>query len=190
MMKDTLNEALFLLLALGIGMPGPSLAAPRADDLKPGLIGEYFAVGEVVEDFPELGRKKPILRRIDPEVNFAAADRPFANTDLHYFFCVRWSGVIRIPKDGAYTLYTESDDGSRLYIDGKQIVDNGGLHAMEVKEGSLELKAGDHLIRVDFFQGEGGAGCRIYWAAQGAPKSIIPAEVLFHKRDDAIDRAK
>src|SRR5205085_2412141 len=48
-------------------------------------------------------------------------------------FALRFSGAINAPKDGSYTFWTSSDDGSRLYVDGKLVVNNDGLHGMEEK---------------------------------------------------------
>jgi hypothetical protein len=159
-------------------------------ELKPGLIGEYYAIAEPVEDFPDLGRKQPAVRRVDADVNFAEGNGPFAGTTLTRQFCVRWTGVVRIPKDGRYTFTTESDDGSRLYVDGRQVVDNGGLHAMEEKQGSVDLKAGDHDLRIEFFQDGGGAGCRALWESDGLPKAALPASALLHRKDKELDRGR
>src|SRR4029078_5860955 len=95
-------------------------------------------------------------------------------------FSVRWSGFIRIPTAAKYTFSTESDDGSRLFIDGRPIVNNRGCHAMREKKGECELKAGDHEIRIEYFEGGGGAGCIASWWVDGT-KAIIPAQVLFHR---------
>ena len=46
-----------------------------------------------------------------------------------------------------------SDDGSKLYIDGHQVIDNDGQHAPKGVAGDCKLKAGEHRIRVSYFQG-------------------------------------
>jgi len=103
-------------------------------------------------------------------------------------FYVRWTGVLRVPKDGKYTFYTESDDGSRLWIGDKKVVDNGGLHGMEEKSGEIELKAGDVALKVDVFENEGGVGMKMFWEGAGISKQIIPAAALFHKKDETLDK--
>lgn len=159
--------------------------APAQDDLKPGLLGEYFRIGREIDDFPPLKELEPELVRVDKQVNFESADEAFAETPFADQFAVRWTGVIRIPKDGNYTFHTESDDGSRLLINGKIVVDNGGLHAMEEKGGAVELKAGDHAILIDFFENGGGAGCKVSWEGPDLPKEIIAAGALFHRKSAA-----
>jgi putative heme-binding domain-containing protein len=90
-------------------------------------------------------------------------------------------GIVHCPKDATYIFYTESDDGSQLFVDDKMVVDNGGSHAMRERQGRLKLSAGDHDLRVEFIQGEGEAGCKMAWAFDGREKEIIPADVLWHR---------
>ncbi|HYG74279.1 MAG TPA: PA14 domain-containing protein [Planctomycetota bacterium] len=154
-----------------------------AQELQPGLIGEYFNIGEELSDYPTIAAdKKPTVTKVDKTINFDSTEEGFNGTDLVDQFYIRWTGVIKVPKDGKYKFYTESDDGSRVFIDGKQVVDNGGLHAMEEKEGEVELKAGDHDIKVEFFENGGGAGIKLSWEADGISKDIVPEKVLFSKK--------
>ena len=153
-----------------------------AAELEPGLAGEYFDLGSNVEDFPKLEGKKPALKRVDKTINFRSTGPTFPGTKLDNHFAIRWTGKIKIPKDGAYTFYLESDDGSRLLIDGKTVVDNGGLHDMQEQEGKAELKTGEHDVVIDYFENEndGGAGCVLSWKTKGTEKEVVPANALFH----------
>ena len=54
-------------------------------------------------------------------------------------FAVKFTGLISIPKPGKYTFFTTSDDGSRLYIDSRQIVENDGVHPASEQQGDVEL---------------------------------------------------
>lgn len=158
------------------------------DDLKPGLVGEYYNTGREAREFPYLASNhKPFLRRIDATVAWEQAQAEFAECGLADHFCVRWTGVIRVPTDGEYTFYLNSDDGSTLWIDGKQTVDNGGLHALEEKSGRLALKAGDHEIRIEFFENDDKAAIIASWETPGRAKEVIPASALFHRRDAQLD---
>ena len=125
--------------------------------------------------------KLPVVTRVDRRVDFPEATKNFAGTRLSEHFCARWSGFVRCPKAGSYIFYTDSDDGSQLFIDGKLVVDNGGSHAMREREGSVSLEAGDHALRLEFLQGEGEAGCKLSWSFDGQTREIIPAAALFHR---------
>lgn len=175
-----MRPALVLMLLAG--------AAQEKDEPVPGLVGEYFDVGEEIDDFPSLKDMKPAARKIDRQINFAETKGRFNGTGLIDQFYVRWTGSIRIPKDGKYTFSLESDDGSRLLLDGRLIVDNNGLHGMEERTGEVELKAGDHELRVEFFDNTAGAGCKLRWECDDLAKEIVPATALFHKRDKVLDR--
>lgn len=177
-------------LAIGTASVLALLAgAPRQEELRPGLLGEYFSFDSEIQDFPTVATdRKPALRRIDKQINWEATAEKFAGTELADHFYVRWTGVLHVPKDARFTFYAESDDGSRLWIDGKQVVENGGLHPMEEKSGEIELKAGDHEIKVDLFENEGDAGIKLSWEAPGMAKEIVPEKALAHPRDKNLDK--
>lgn len=97
-------------------------------------------------------------------------------------FAFTFSGYIKIEKDGIYTFYTTSDDGSDLWIDGSQVVDNGGAHGALEKSGKVALKKGFHKIKIRFFDSGGSNLLKIEMKVKGAKKAPIPASVLFHKQ--------
>ncbi len=72
------------------------------------------------------------------------------------YFGFQYEGFILLPEDGIYSFYTDSDDGSRLYIDGTMVVENDGLHGMNEEKGTIALRSGYHPIRVTFFEKGGG----------------------------------
>ncbi len=165
--------------ALLVGLVA-SMASAVAADQSPGLVAEYFAFDKGIGDFQDLKDLKPTLVRIDKQVNYDDQEGPFYGTKLKENFEARWTGSVVAAKAGQYTFTTESDDGSRLFIDDKQVVDNGGPHAMGKKSGQVELTAGEHQLRLEFFQGGGGAGCKLYWAPPGGSEAVIPGEALSH----------
>lgn len=89
-----------------------------------------------------------------------------------------YTGNIKINTTGNYTFYTSSDDGSNLYIDGTQVVNNDGLHGTTEKSGIKALTPGYHTIRVTFFQGTGSDVLTTSYAATGISKRAIPDSVL------------
>jgi hypothetical protein len=52
-------------------------------------------------------------------------------------FSVRWVGTVQPPTSGNYTFYTESDDGVRLWVDGRLIVDNWTDHSRTENAGTI-----------------------------------------------------
>jgi hypothetical protein len=160
-------------------------AAPQ-EELKAGLVGEYVYVGKKLDAMPKPDREVgPRFKRVDQQVDFLRTFEQFGGTKLKDRFCVVWTGLVRIPKDGRWVFFTVSDDGSRLFIDGKLVVDNDGRHEMREEDGDVQLKAGDHEIRVEYYDDFGHAGMRILWEGPGTAKDVIPASALFHRKSQA-----
>ena len=97
-------------------------------------------------------------------------------------FGFKFSGFIDIKKDGVYTFYSKSDDGSRLLIGKDVLLNNDGLHAPEEESGQINLKAGKHAITVLFFEGSVGEELVVSYEGPGVNKQAIPAGVLFHEK--------
>jgi hypothetical protein len=93
-------------------------------------------------------------------------------------FGIHFEGKIKIPKDGSYEFILASDDGSLLFIDGKKIVDNDGLHGKVRKNGKVNLKAGMHAIRVGYIEAAGMEELYVGWKGPGfaeTPLSLTDA---------------
>lgn len=69
------------------------------------------------------------------------------------WFGLLYTGTFEIIKDGLYKWRLESDDGSRLWINSQEIINNDGIHGMDSMEGELKLNKGHHTIKVWYFQG-------------------------------------
>ena len=74
-------------------------------------------------------------------------------------FAASWSGLIEIKNAGEYMLSTSSKDGSYLWVDGKLVLNNGGLHGTEEKQANVSMTAGFHDFKVEYFNAEGDATC-------------------------------
>jgi alpha-L-fucosidase len=92
-----------------------------------------------------------------------------------------FDGLIKIPIDGVYTFYISSDDGSKLFIDDKMVIDNDGLQGLSEKTNEVPLAKGYHPIKILFFERTGGDDLQVQWKGPGFQKKIIPASVLFRK---------
>ncbi len=94
-------------------------------------------------------------------------------------FAVRISGFVKVPKDGVYTFYSGSDDGSRLWIGGRRLADNDGLHAHSEAAGLMRLKAGLHPFDVRMFEAGGDESLVVSWEGPGFSKREIPPQAFF-----------
>jgi len=93
-------------------------------------------------------------------------------------FGVLGESQIQIDTPGKYKFYTQSDDGSKLFVDDQMVVDNDGGHGVIEKTGEIELKPGKHNLRLEFFNGGGGFWLDVLYSGPGIPKQIIPANKL------------
>jgi hypothetical protein len=91
-----------------------------------------------------------------------------------------FDGYIDIKKEGIYTFYCSSDDGTRLWIDDTLIVDNDGLHAVIEIDGQIGLEKGLHKIKVHFFENEGGEAFKVQYDGPDINKQEIPEQILKH----------
>lgn len=97
-------------------------------------------------------------------------------------FAAEIFGQIEIEQPGEYTFYALSNDGSRLYLDDRLVVNNDGEHGAEERSGTIILSAGKHAIRAAYFQAGGGMLLKVSYAGPGLNKREIPADVLFTGR--------
>ena len=68
-------------------------------------------------------------------------------------FAIRFRGQLAVDTPGKWMFSLYSDDGSKLFIDGKLVVDNDGIHAPRFEGGSVKLTAGMHPVEIHYFQG-------------------------------------
>lgn len=95
-------------------------------------------------------------------------------------FGMEFTGYVSVPSEGLWAFYTRSDDGSRLHIGERLVVDNDGLHGSQEKRGLIRLKAGLHAIRVTFFEALGDDELVVSYEGPGVAKQPIPAKALSH----------
>jgi putative membrane-bound dehydrogenase-like protein len=124
-----------------------------------------------------------LAERIDSQIDFPHGPN-FPDVPEEDYYS-RWKGVLRVPTAGKQTLFTESDDGSRLWLDGQVVVDNSGSHPVQRVTKDIELSAGDHELLVEFVQGGGEAYCVVGAMCDGKPTPFA-AEQLLHRAGDEL----
>tara|TARA_R110002096_G_scaffold387403_4_gene581585 strand:+ start:15828 stop:20795 length:4968 start_codon:yes stop_codon:yes gene_type:complete len=93
-------------------------------------------------------------------------------------FSIRYTGFINIDSAGTYTFFTTSDDGSKLFINGTEVVNNDGLHGNQERSGSIVLSGGFHSIRVLFFENTGGQNLSVSYQGPSISKTLLPFSIL------------
>jgi hypothetical protein len=135
-----------------------------------GLYGEYFDNNAF--------QGQPKHTRVDTAVSFtygaggAFADMPVDN------FSVRWTGRLIPPASGIYRFMLKSDDGSRLSVNGKRIIDHWGTHAATEKTCEVKLEAGKEVsLQIEYFESGAGASVLFGWMVPDASRRKATAVV-------------
>lgn len=122
---------------------------------KTGMQGEYF-------DNMNLSGK-PVLTRIDSMVNFNFGTGSPAHGIPEDHFSIRWKGKI-IPPETVHHIGINTDDGGRLYVDGKLLINDWTDHAEQPYSAEIELKPGkEYEIVFEQYDDALGAVARLTW---------------------------
>ena len=169
-------------------VPADSLChiAEEADPLPTGyargLASAYYVFPSALSDTPDLSGLEPVATGFVARVAFVATTGAWdgAPASLTNRFAAAFEGALLVRRAGRYTLTLRSDDGSRLYIDGSPVVDNGGNHSMRSASATLPLSEGLHSVRIEYHENEGDAGLEFQWARDGGAASNVGRYSLFH----------
>lgn len=122
----------------------------------------------------------PVLVRIDATINFGFANPPGPGVQTDDFM-VAWTGFLQITGAGIYLFNARSDDGVRLWIDGNLVVNDWvDQPPSDNFSGPVNLAAGYHTIRLEFYENGGGEECRLFYNGpdSGGSFVIIPSTAL------------
>ncbi len=137
-----------------------------------GLKGDYF---------PNTTLTGPVaLSRVDTTVNFEWGENAPANGVPADAFSVRWSGQIEAPVSGPITFATRSDDGVRLWVDGKQIIGRWMNHS-DTRDQSppITLVAGQkYNIQLEYYDNSGKSVIKLLWSYPGQGEQVVPQSRL------------
>ncbi len=145
----------------------PTSALFRVGPPQHGLTAHYFG-NETWAGEPLFGQTTPFLLLFWPE------GEPVASS-----FSARFTGALRIEKPGPYHLRIDADDGAKLWLDGKVLAE--GLTPLRVNRllADVELSAGDHPIRIDYFQRGGSNTLVFFWQRSPTePETPVPPDAL------------
>jgi hypothetical protein len=108
---------------------------------------------------PNLNGRSPNLEFKVNSVNYPTTGGTWPSFTRRDDFAVRWDGILYVRNfASSYTFYINSDDGSKLYIDGSLRVNNDGLHGMRERSGRVRLKGTQSRIFLTMFERGGHAG--------------------------------
>lgn len=136
---------------------------------QPKVAYKYYenVMGKSLPDFNTLG--KPLREGFVYEFSLDEL-----NVDDKDHFAVLFTTKLDITEAGKYNFGIISDDGSKLFIDGKLVIDNDGSHSPDIKKGFAELTKGVHDIKVEYFDDYMGQKLELYYSFGDLPLQILP----------------
>lgn len=146
-------------------------ATPPATGQGRGLVGAYY---------DGLTLSGPAHNRLDKQVNFDWANgAPFPGFDGDTF-SVRWTGQLLTRAAGTHTFTVRSDDGVRLFVNGKKLVDQWNDHSPREDSGSITLEQGQFYdLRLEYYENFGTAVVQLFWDGPGFGRQPIPTAYLY-----------
>jgi mono/diheme cytochrome c family protein len=140
---------------------------------------EYRFYRDEFRELPNFDELKPetVAKLNPPLIDIKPATRP---DNFGFVF----TGTLIVPEDGEYTFIMDSDDGSRLSIDGKMVIDHDGIHGEgRPKRTVLRLTQGRVPLRLDYFQGLFGKGLQLSWSGPSFKRRSLTAGEAFSRQD-------
>jgi glucose/arabinose dehydrogenase len=151
-------------------------------NVSPGLKAEFFNFGRRIKRMPNLAGRVASVSRVDPVIDYLPTKLAWAGLGARFVnnFAVRETGFLEVSTPGRYTISLRSKDGAKLWLDGKLLVNNGGIHPVRRQAKAITLTAGVHTLEVDYFANTGVAGLVMSWSGPGIAQQVVPANHLFH----------
>lgn len=153
----------------------PFGARPHRDHALRGQLYHLKKGADRLPDFAKLSPKATVFaERLD------AAPQNSINgfqgvTDHNEWFAFDYTAGLLVATPGRYGFRLVSDDGSRLLIDGRTVIDNDGVHPPKSASGEADLAAGPHTVEVQYFKGPHYlVALQLYCTKPGGAEAVFP----------------
>jgi len=121
------------------------------------------------------------LNRLDPAMNFAFENGSTPGPGLGSTnYSTRWTGKIQPQFTETYTIYTKSDDGIRLWINGVMLIDNFTDHGIFENSANFAFIAGQKYdIKIEYYNRNGAGTMFLKWSSANTVKQMVPTKQLY-----------
>ncbi|MBL0177007.1 MAG: family 20 glycosylhydrolase [Ignavibacteria bacterium] len=143
----------------------------RIERGKNGVVTKYFE-GRF-EKLPNMKTLKPLKSVVVDDL-----DHLLVRQRAEYY-AISFTGHIALPADGEYTFTTVTDDGSIFFIDGKQLINDDGLHSRHERSASGRFTKGRHPFELRYLQAGGDSAMEVWISGPGIPKQLLPPRMLY-----------
>ena len=169
-----------------VSWPRPAFLQAEKEQTAPGLSVIYSS--NKIRHINEMPSRKWMAKKGLPGEPIQVIAHQFGNGEVFGSgksreVCVQMQGYLNFKEPGVYLIKANSNDGIRVFLDNKMILNDPDVHADRfTPEAEIEIKqAGRYLILVRYFQRKGTATLEMYWKTPGANRfDIIPAVAYSH----------
>lgn len=153
------------ILNTDTGTPA-SVPTPTPASSASGLTATYF---------PNINLSGAGVTRVDPTINFNwGMAAPMAGIPADNF-SVRWSGAVTAPATGTYTFYLTGDDGVRMWVDGKQVINGWKDQSSKEYAAKVAMTAGrPYAIKVEYYEHTHDAVVSLAWSGPTTGRQVVP----------------
>ncbi|HZZ78202.1 MAG TPA: c-type cytochrome [Gemmataceae bacterium] len=131
------------------------------------------------QKLPDFDKLKPVKTGITSDFDLGVARR---NND----WAIKFEGYLKVENAGNYTFHTNSDDGSKLWIGDKLVVNNDGIHPPQAKSSKIKLAKGTHKVIVGFFQGGGGFELTVDFEGPGLGRQLLGPHIMLTEKPEPV----
>jgi chitodextrinase len=147
----------------------------------PGLLAKYYQ--GTWTKLPAFSTLTPLSSATVASPTFASTTGNILTSGLADSMGAVFTGYVDVPAEGFYRFYLTSDEGSRLYIDNVLLTDNDNVHTVREYSNDIRMNAGDHSIKLEYFEGTGPAVLKLEWAGPGFARRILDSQNLWYTTD-------
>lgn len=140
-----------------VTVPSDVLFCAEGDTTKNGLVGQYYDNVRLEGD--------PVFTRVDPKIQFQwTLFSPDPRKLPYDFYSVRWTGKLKAPQSGTFKVGVDGNDGYRLYLDGRLVIDNWIKQTRRTILTDVTLEK-DRMydLRLEYHEPTGNAWFRLIW---------------------------
>jgi len=157
------------------------------EKIQPGLIPRYFAkffernIGKLPDDANTKLKSwvgEPILQ-LDHQFGKGEVFGSWTSRGIG----IRMRGVLYFPAQGSYSFQALSNDGVRMYLGDRVVVNDPMQHADQLSEESIVYikEPGWYPLKIEYFQRKGTAALKLYWKTpEQNTMEIVPASAYGH----------
>ncbi|MEK6237865.1 MAG: PA14 domain-containing protein, partial [Planctomycetales bacterium] len=163
-------------------MPSLNLSGQDARDVAAFLLSDLKSVANVKYSYYEGNwNDNTDFIKLKPKATGGTAEINVKPKQRDNQFGLMFEGFLRIDQEGEYTFHIGSDDGSKLIINDKVVVNNGGTHPYQVKSGKTRLAAGLHPLVLTYYEGGGEEKLTAEFEGSGLKRQPIAAAMTISK---------